>query len=107
MDSKEKSKYQILEIDDTKYRTLFPKKYENKKTYVRDNPKQITAFIPGIIKKIYVKEGVKVNAGDKILVLEAMKMYNDIVTEVPGKILKINVKVGDHVSKNTILVEII
>ncbi len=104
--SNPKTKYSVLEIGEVKYNTLFTKKYLNRKPYIPKNPKQIVSFIPGIIKKIYVKTGSKVKAGDKLLVLEAMKMNNDIIAQTSGKIQKINVKTGDHVPKNFVLVEI-
>ncbi|MBL7105777.1 MAG: biotin/lipoyl-binding protein, partial [Bacteroidales bacterium] len=56
---------------------------------------------------IYVKKGKKVKEGDKLLILEAMKMKNDIVSPVNGTIKKINVKEGSRVTKKDILIELI
>ena len=63
------------------------------------------AFIPGTIKQIYIKPRKRVKEGDKLLVLEAMKMKNDIVAPINGTIKTINVKVGDRVAKNELLIE--
>jgi len=55
---------------------------------------------------LYVKEGAKVKKGDKLLSLDAMKMFNDIRTTVAGKVKKIYVKSGMHVAKNELLIEL-
>jgi glutaconyl-CoA decarboxylase len=65
----------------------------------------ITAPMPGIILSITVKEGDEVNAGDGILVLEAMKMENEIHAPRAGKIKKIHVSEGAEVQSGTALVE--
>jgi pyruvate carboxylase subunit B len=63
----------------------------------------VSAPIPGTIVRYLVKEGdeVKINAG--IVVLEAMKMENEIVAPAAGKIKSINFKPGDKVSGGAIL----
>jgi len=106
MEEKSKTKYHVLEVLDTKYRTLLTKKYENRTPYAPKNPKLIHAFIPGVIKKVLVNEGDEVMAGDKLLVFDAMKMNNNIVAPIGGEILKVNVKAGDQVSKSVVLIEI-
>lgn len=93
-------------IDDTQYQTLLSKKFQSRKKYVEKNPKLITAYIPGNIQQILVNEGQNVQRGKSLLILEAMKMKNDIKAPVSGKIKKINVKVGQMVPKNHLLLEI-
>ena len=66
----------------------------------------ITAPMPGKILGINVKEGEKVDFGQIILILEAMKMENEIGSTVEGLIRDIRVKVGDTVSTGDVLVEI-
>ncbi len=61
--------------------------------------------MPGIILSITAKEGDEVNAGDGILVLEAMKMENEIHAPRAGKIKKIHVSEGAEVQSGTPLVE--
>jgi len=89
-----------------KYDTHSTRKHNLRKKYVPDNPKKISSFIPGTIKTLYVKEGAKVKKGDKLLSLDAMKMFNDIRTTVAGKVKKIYVKSGMHVAKNELLIEL-
>ncbi|MCP4180759.1 MAG: biotin/lipoyl-binding protein [bacterium] len=66
--------------------------------------KEIIAPLPGVIVEVLVKEGSKVNAGDKILILEAMKMENAIVSPSDSKIEKIHVKKGDSVNGNQLMI---
>ncbi|MBE0663171.1 MAG: acetyl-CoA carboxylase biotin carboxyl carrier protein subunit [Bacteroidales bacterium] len=98
--------YKTLIVDGDKYRTRLSKKYTLRKPYQPVDPKKIMAFIPGTIKKIFVREGAKVAKGDQLLVLEAMKMNNTMLSPVDGKIGKILIKVGQTVSKSQLLIEI-
>lgn len=67
---------------------------------------KIEAPLPGTITDIKVKVGDKVKAGDTILVLEAMKMQNNIEAENDGEITSVMVKIGDSVMEGSPLVTI-
>ena len=66
----------------------------------------IKAPLPGTITDIRVELGQQVNAGDVVLVLEAMKMQNNIEAEATGKITSILVKPGDTVMEGSVLLTI-
>ncbi len=66
----------------------------------------VTAPMPGKIIELLVEESSHVKEGEAILILEAMKMQNEIIAQVTGKIRKISVKAGDSVTKDDILMEI-
>ncbi|HEV2139573.1 MAG TPA: biotin/lipoyl-containing protein, partial [Candidatus Dormibacteraeota bacterium] len=66
----------------------------------------VTAPMQGLIVKIPVKAGDDVRLGDVVAVLEAMKMQNDIVTTVAGKVREVYVKEGEVVSPNQPLLAI-
>lgn len=66
----------------------------------------IVAPMPGVIKSIQVKVGDKVKAGDVLIVLEAMKMENEISTKKAGKVKEIKVSVGQTVGMGESMVEI-
>ena len=100
-----KPSYKSLLIEDIKYRTLLTKKYREKKPFTRKDVKKVFAFIPGTILKIHVKKNKRVNEGDKLLVLEAMKMRNDITSPIDGTIKDIYVKEGARVTKEELLIE--
>ena len=68
--------------------------------------KPVVAPLPGTINEIKVKVGDKVNAGDTIVILEAMKMQNNIEAETSGTITSINVNKGDAVMEGDTLVTI-
>jgi biotin carboxyl carrier protein len=66
----------------------------------------VKAPLPGTITDIRVQIGQQVNAGDIVLVLEAMKMQNNIEAETTGKVTSILVKQGDAVMEGSVLLTI-
>ena len=68
--------------------------------------KPVVAPLPGTINEIKVKVGDKVNAGDTVVILEAMKMQNNIEAETSGTITSIVVNKGDAVMEGDTLVTI-
>jgi biotin carboxyl carrier protein len=60
----------------------------------------ITAQMPGIIHKVYVQPGQKVQTGDPLCVLEAMKMENEILSPIDGEIKEVFIKEGDKMTVN-------
>ncbi|MGD2048724.1 MAG: biotin/lipoyl-binding protein [Chloroflexota bacterium] len=64
----------------------------------------ITAPIPGNIVEVKVKVGDRVNPGDVVCVLEAMKMNNMIHTNLGGVIASVDVSAGQVVDYGTVLV---
>ena len=66
----------------------------------------VTAPMPGKVLAVKVNVGDSVQSGAPVLVLEAMKMENDIVAPKDGKVVAINVKVGDSVESGAVLVSL-
>ena len=66
----------------------------------------VTTAMPGTIVDVLVKPGQKVVAGDGVLVIEAMKMENEIQSPVSGTVVGIHVAKGDAVTPDQVLVEI-
>lgn len=66
----------------------------------------IKSPLPGVILNLLVKEGQKVKIGDKLLILEAMKMENNIESDKEGIVKTVRVRQGDAVLEGDILVEI-
>ena len=66
-------------------------------------PGALTAIMPGLIIKVLVSEGDSVAAGDVVVILEAMKMENEICTPKDGIVQEIRVKEGESVQQNQIL----
>lgn len=67
---------------------------------------QVKAPLPGNIFKINIQVGSVVKAGDTIIVMEAMKMENNIQSESSGTVKSIKVAVGDAVMQDDVLVEL-
>jgi len=108
---KSQNKYSVL-LNGVSYSFTIesPISYRRRKylqKYRQDNKLEtVTAPMPGKIVELLVEESASVKEGDSILVLEAMKMQNEIIAQVSGKIKKINVKAGDTVTKDDVLLEI-
>ena len=66
----------------------------------------VKAPLPGTINAIQVKVGDKVNVGDVVIVLEAMKMQNNIESEQAGIVTSITVNVGDSVMEGAVMLTI-
>jgi biotin carboxyl carrier protein len=81
-------------------KSSFPRPSQTKKTG------GIAAPLPGSILEIKVKAGDNVKAGDILLIMEAMKMENNIKADRDGVVKAIKVIVGDSVLEGDLLVEI-
>lgn len=71
-----------------------------------DAKNAIKAPLPGVIIDIKVAVGDEVKAGDTVIVLEAMKMANNLTTDRAGKVTAVCVGVGESVMEDTPLVVI-
>lgn len=67
---------------------------------------EITAPMPGKLLRILVKEGQQVEAGDGLVVLEAMKMETTLSAESPARIKKVLVSAGQMVDHGAVLIEL-
>ena len=65
---------------------------------------EIRAPMPGLVLNMIVKKGSRLKKGDKVMVLEAMKMENVLRAPGPGTVKSLEVKKGDTVDKNQVLV---
>jgi biotin carboxyl carrier protein len=96
---------ETLEIGGAIYTTRLTSKFRNRKLWQKPDEKRIEAIIPGTIQKIMVREGDEVASGTPLLILEAMKMRNEVLSPFTGVIRKIHVSEGDMVPKSHLLVE--
>ena len=67
---------------------------------------KIKSPLPGVVLELFVKEGDQVKRGQKLLILEAMKMENNIEADKEGKIISINKQKGDAVMEGDVLIVI-
>ena len=83
-----------------KRKKYLDKQKSNKKIEVVEAP------MPGKIIDVLVEPGAEVKNGEAIIILEAMKMQNEILSPIDGKVRKVLVKQNDIVNKDDILIEI-
>ena len=112
-----------LEVNGTRYKVELHKEERTTKTPVLVRPPIVTpkdahvikksaeglfkikAPLPGNILQVFVKPGDKVAKGDKLLMYEAMKMENTLLSEKDGKVISIKVNGGDSVIQEDVLIE--
>lgn len=68
--------------------------------------RKINSPLPGVMISINVKEGQSVKRGEKVAVIEAMKMENDILAECDGVVTDIRVSKGDSVLEGATILTI-
>jgi pyruvate carboxylase subunit B len=66
----------------------------------------VRAPMPGLVVRVEVQVGQEVDAGAGVVVLEAMKMENEIATPSGGVVSAVNVKAGQAVEKGVVLIEV-
>jgi pyruvate carboxylase len=84
----------------------FSKNITSKVRAEEGNSNHIGSPLPGQVAKIFVSEGAKVIKGDKVLVIEAMKMETIITAEKSGTIKKLYISSGENVETKDLLIEI-
>lgn len=98
------------EIKKTKTPTLVRAASKRPAEPLKVNPSssksKIVAPIPGTVLSIDVKVGDTLKVGDRMLVLEAMKMENNIVCEKAGTITGIKIAVGQQVLQDEVMIEL-
>lgn len=108
---KSQNKYIVL-INGVTYNFTIetPISYKRKKYLDKQKAKNkfesLQAPMPGKIVDVLVEPGAEVKTGEAVLILEAMKMQNEITATSDGKVVKVHVKPNDTVNKDDILIEI-
>lgn len=101
----------VIRLNGTKHTVNVKDKYESlleslgMKIQTSGALNELKAPMPGLIVQIAVEEGEEVKKGDKLLVLEAMKMENIIKSPGDGIVKKIRVENGESVEKKQVLIE--
>jgi biotin carboxyl carrier protein len=89
-------------IDGTDYETEVPRDRFRPFPGLSD-PRDVKAFIPGTVVDVRVKEGEKVSPGQVLLLLDAMKMHNEVCAGLQGRVRQVLVSRGDRVEKSQLL----
>lgn len=102
----ENEELETFKVYIAEYKTKLTNKFRARKKWSPPNKKHILAVIPGTVLDIKVKEKQKLDEGETLLILEAMKMENRITMPNKGEIASINVKKGEIVKKNQVMIEL-
>lgn len=84
----------------------FRRKKKLEQSQVASKDESILAPMPGKIVDVLVEENTQVKEGDSLVILEAMKMQNEIISHVSGKVKSIHIRPEDIVNKDDVLVVI-
>jgi glutaconyl-CoA/methylmalonyl-CoA decarboxylase subunit gamma len=105
------NKYEIL-FNDISYTFSVETPFSLQRKKVLDSKKgkadkeYIKAPMPGKILDVLVREGTSVLRGEPLVILEAMKMQNEILSPATGTVAKVSVKPNTNVMKDDLLIEI-
>lgn len=108
---KDQNKYEIL-VNGVSYSFTVESPFSFKrKKYLAKSKKDskvesITAPMPGKIVEVLVENNSSINKGEPIIILEAMKMQNEIVSHVAGTIKTVHVKANENVMKDDLILEV-
>jgi biotin carboxyl carrier protein len=95
-----------LVIQGTTYKTTYTRKFSERENWEAPDTNTLYSFIPGTIIDIFVKPKQKVKEGETLLLLEAMKMQNQIRMPFDGEIVKIHVKKDEVIPNRYLIMEI-
>jgi biotin carboxyl carrier protein len=105
------NKYEIL-FNDISYTFTVETPFSLQRKKVLDSKKGkvvqefVKAPMPGKIIDVLVREGATVTRGEPVVILEAMKMQNEILAPVSGTVVRVAAKANTNVMKDDLLVEI-
>lgn len=102
----ENKEYVEFVVTARKYKTLLTNKYINRPVWQKHEQGEVISNLPGTVVEIPVAVGQRVKEGELLMILEAMKMLNRVVSPVTGKITDIYVKPGDKIGKNHLMMKI-
>tara|TARA_B100000575_G_C23127830_1_gene653706 strand:- start:836 stop:1255 length:420 start_codon:yes stop_codon:yes gene_type:complete len=94
----------FIEFEDS--RNKFTRMRKAPSISIKDATGAISSAIPGKVVSIAVSEGMRVSSGEVVLILEAMKMQNEIKSPIDGIVKEINCTPGERVEGNVTLVRI-
>ena len=80
-----------------------PRPHESGISKAADQQRPVKTPLPGTVLKVLVQAGDQVKQGQTLLIMEAMKMENNVSAERDGKVVEVKVKEGDTVLQNDVL----
>ena len=93
-------------VDGTDYETRATRKWRERKPWIPADHTAIPTLIPGLVLEVLVKPGQRILRGEGVVVIEAMKMANDVESPWDGVVKAVLVNVGQNVTRGTVVVEL-
>ena len=90
----------VIDVEDERQRRL---RMASAGTTTQSGELKLKAPMPGLIVDVPIETGQDVGKGDNLIILESMKMQNELKSPREGKVSRINVKAGDTVNQNQVL----
>ncbi len=94
-------------IDGTDYLTRLTRKVRDREPWRPADTSAVTTLIPGVIVRVLVRPGQRIRRGDGVVVLEAMKMRNEVQSAWEGTVEAVLVEAGQTVPKGAVLVRLV
>lgn len=104
--AEKKIRFRTMVVEGTKYRTLHTNKFKNREKWAAPDENKIVSIIPGTVVTVLVRKGQKIEKGDSLLILESMKMQNNITSPRDSKVKAIKVAAGQNVPKGYTMIEL-
>jgi len=101
-----KKRFNTLIIEGVRYRTRLTPKYENRGGWITPNENLITSIIPGTIVEVLVVEGQTIKEGESLLILESMKMRNEVISPRNAIVKTVYVKDNEIIPKSHVMIEL-
>ena len=93
-------------VDGSCYQTRLTRKIRARKPWKPASDREITTQIPGLVVQVIVRPGQTVRRGQGVVVLEAMKMRNEVQSPHDGVVGRLLVQQGQTVAKGAVLIEL-
>lgn len=89
-----------------KYKTTLTEKFKNRPVWHKPYVGDVISHLPGTIVELDVKVGDEVEAGQLLLIHQAMKMLNRVVAPISGVVSEVNVQISEQIPKDHLMVRI-
>lgn len=99
-------KYDTISTESGEFKTTLNRTFLSRKAWVANDPKKILSFMPGTVVEHKVKVGDVVKEGDLLLIFKAMKMNNNVIAPMDGKVKSLDAEIGVNIAKNILMMEL-
>lgn len=102
----EQEQFSQIALENGVFESRVTRKFAARKLFEKKDPRVIKAMIPGAVNQIDTEVGKRVKQGDTLMILEAMKMLNQIKAPQDGTVKVIRVAQGEKITKGQVLIEL-